>query len=726
MKINKIKLLSLILGLIMVLSCFAACNPAGPGESTPNEDGPNEPGKATVEYDLAEYKFIRPADCPTYLTTLTVSAKNKISEKIGTEVKISSDFLKDDVITDEIKNAKEILVGKTNREESATALAKLTEANTYIITVINNKIVINAQEDGVAAVGALYFVDNIASTLEGTKFKLEEGYCYISEPVNPVSIVNNGNTDAKVIYSSKLQYSVDSQTQATDYLFNQAKEFKNYINDQLGTKFSFGDDWVKSGTDTDALIEIIVGEVDRPEYEEFYNSLGYNEYGFKVIGNKLVIAGTNLTSTNLALESAKAFLKTAFVKNGDGTKSVVLYEGMERIDRSTTWYVDIPEFEGGKYISTHDGDYGDLMIYFEETTAAAFEAYCDKLEAAGYTLWQRHDLESNLHATYTNDDGLVHVTYTDYSKSVRILTALDGSYTLPKNPEKPKYTKVTDTLLTQMACDYSAAENGMAYIITLEDGSFVIFDGGNDLTNYNKKLYEKLVELNKRPDGKIVIAGWFISHIHGDHYRTFIKFCQNYGSLVDIDQVFVNTTSAAYEYNTVSNDRYFQNNVKNLQKLYKFDVVNVHTGMKFYLGNAMFEIIHTEEDVFPDQPYYFNDTSFVWKMTVDGQTSLWTGDASDVSAGIMIKRYAETIKADMVQLAHHGYVGCTKIFYMKVNAGVLFWPTSQKGYDDMNKTSYRYYWINQEAVKRAHTVLLANVNRTIKLPFAEGDDVIIG
>ena len=715
------KWLGCVFCIIALIVCLTACTGNVPHETPPDSNLPTYETKS-VEYDLSAYKIIRPIDCENSLKIFAVSARDKIKNYIDFELVVGSDYIRDNSVTDEIKNAKEILVGQTNREESAKALEKLTEDNTYIITVINNKIVINAKEDGVAAVGALYFADNIAANAEETRITLEEGYCYISEPVNKLVIADGEDPSPKIVYSEDLSDEKDASTNETDYIYDLSADFHKYMETLLDADILLGNDSAKN----EMTYEILIGETERQGYNEFFYSLGYNEYGFEVRGGKLIIAGTNMAATNMAVESAKVFLNQLVTEREDGTKCLELYDGMGKTSFFNGWFVDIPELEGGKYIKTHDADNGELLIYFEETTPEIFSSYCDKLEADGFSLWGENSIDGNLYSTYTRDDGMVHISYTDYTDTIRIVTAKAGSYKLPENTEQPSYPKVTDTYITQLACDYTHAQNNMAYIITLEDGSFVLIDSGDDYTNFTQNIYNKLKKLNKRPDGKIVISGWFITHNHPDHYSSFLKFCNAYGKIVTIENLYINTTSPSYEFNTLGKGRALQEKMKELQANCGFELITVHTGLKFYIANAKIEIMHTEEDTFPQDLFYFNDTSIVWKMTMAGQTSLWTGDASDVSADIMVKKYPTALKSDMVQLAHHGYVGCSNIFYMKVNAGVLFWPTSQKGYDDMNRTSYKYYAANKAAENRAHTVLLANIDRTIKLPFYEGDSVTIG
>ena len=60
----------------------------------------------------------------------------------------------------------------------------------------------------------------------------------------------------------------------------------------------------------------------------------------------------------------------------------------------------------------------------------------------------------------------------------------------------------------------------MTYIITLEDGSFIVIDGGSNGGSNVELLHKKLQELNKR-EGTPVIAAWYLTHIHQDHCPAF-------------------------------------------------------------------------------------------------------------------------------------------------------------------------------------------------------------
>ena len=62
-------------------------------------------------------------------------------------------------------------------------------------------------------------------------------------------------------------------------------------------------DYLKRGQDPDPnACEILIGRTNRPESDEFLRTLKANEYGFAVIGNKLVITGWSDLTINLAMD----------------------------------------------------------------------------------------------------------------------------------------------------------------------------------------------------------------------------------------------------------------------------------------------------------------------------------------------------------------------------------------------------------------------------------------
>ena len=96
------------------------------------------------------------------------------------------------------------------------------------------------------------------------------------------------------------------------------------------------------------------------------------------------------------------------------------------------------------------------------------------------------------------------------------------------------------------------------------------------------------------------------------------------------------------------------------------------------VANAELRVLYTYEDLMPFFVYRdrSNPSSFVYRLTVDGQSFIITGDCCGEASKLMVARYGDTLKADFVQLPHHGRGdgGTSPAFYEKVDADYIIWP----------------------------------------------------
>ena len=91
------------------------------------------------------------------------------------------------------------------------------------------------------------------------------------------------------------------------------------------------------------------------------------------------------------------------------------------------------------------------------------------------------------------------------------------------------YTKVTDTKMTMVGLSQSNV--GTCYVYMLEDGRFVVIDGGSG-TSPVANIYNAMTALYKQAYGKthtqrgekLHIAAWYLTHPHSDHAHTFYNF----------------------------------------------------------------------------------------------------------------------------------------------------------------------------------------------------------
>ena len=161
----------------------------------------------------------------------------------------------------------------------------------------------------------------------------------------------------------------------------------------------------------------------------------------------------------------------------------------------------------------------------------------------------------------------------------------------------------------------------------------------------------------------------------------------------------------------------------------------MHTGQKLYFRNVELEILYTHEDMYPWSIEYFNDTSTVARIktySTDGSgitkdmtptsTSLWLGDAQMRASKVMRATYGQYLKSDIVQVSHHGAVGCEWELYQLTDPTYLLWPNSRETFQNSssnpnNATEYKRinYKIANELKNVKFIVLGEKYNLTITI-----------
>jgi beta-lactamase superfamily II metal-dependent hydrolase len=330
------------------------------------------------------------------------------------------------------------------------------------------------------------------------------------------------------------------------------------------------------------------------------------------------------------------------------------------------------------------------------TTRSGFDIFCDDLIASdNYQLVQRNEIGCNAYVTLNSEDGMLHLYYTEATGSVRIISDTLEKSVLPVMEPKTPREKVTDSALCVMSLDYSHREildgNGMSYVVILEDGRFIIIDGGyrSDAEN----LYKFLRDNNCRADGKIVIAAWILTHSHSDHVGALNEFADRFADKVTLELLICNPTQAFVFRKENQYNSYMTEKLPDV--LAKFGAVRSyrpHSGQRIRFCDAEFEILYTYEDFFPAKLPYMNDSSTVFRLTLGGQTVLFMGDCENLSTNLICDMYGGALKSDILQINHHGYSGGTVELYELVDPCYSMWTTSRPAFD-LRITGEKYQWI---------------------------------
>ncbi|MBR5427501.1 MAG: hypothetical protein IK118_04075 [Clostridia bacterium] len=382
----------------------------------------------------------------------------------------------------------------------------------------------------------------------------------------------------------------------------------------------------------------------------------------------------------------------------------------------------LPSFEAGEKICFYKSSGSTEILRYDSTSEEDFKTYRQKLCDAGFTVYDEHAIENNLFATLTSDTLTVNLYRFAATKTLRIVAEERG----PLFPLTDECERVCDPLLTGMKGETVVASEGMGYIIRLADGSFCIIDGG--MGDPDHVDADKLMDIlnAQKPDGteKPVIAAWIFTHLHGDHVGVFNCFSLDHHDDVVIEKLIYNFPKE--EEVEISDSPYMLDESiyrwnqfkKNLSDFYSdVPVIKAHTGNRFAVRNASFELLFTLDDLYPSSILNgngMNESSILLKMTLDGQTFLWTGDFGFISAELVLKEYGDTLACDFLQMAHHGMNG-TVALYSRVDPTYALLPVWNGGLSGMLKNKQNAWLVCSPKMKQM--IVTGCGTWTIRLPY---------
>ena len=499
--------------------------------------------------------------------------------------------------------------------------------------------------------------------------------------VEYLNVVADKTSDFKII--------IPKNTSSNSYSYSLVFDLQKKIKSLTGARLSVVDDWVKEGTDTAADFEIVIGDCNRQVVNDSRDSFDENQYGYMVSGNKIFVYGWNESS----LSDAIVLLTSNITKNYDRDSKTLKFAKDSIVKKTNTdWRVEIPMFADGKYDGFACSGMDNLLYYYNDTTAEQYNGYVGGLLLAGYEQVYTNQIGENLFGCYKNvqKDTLIYTSYIPAEKTTRLTTApLNKTNFINDSAQE----KITDTKIVQMGLDYENNNSGMCYVIRLEDGRFIIYDGGGSAAQDHTKLYDLLTEMNVRQDG-IHIAAWVITHEHWDHYGNWVKFCNTYGKDVTVDYLIANVPDYATAYyansdpdeNGATYTPIIEGQLATLQGKVKggMKLVTVQTGQNIKIGNCNIEVLYTQSDLYPADMANLNDASLVTRMSFgEGEkTMIFLADIENAGSQIMIKRYGNELKSDYCNFAHHGFWDAPMELYDLIDPTILFWSY------DKNQAAY--------------------------------------
>ncbi|MBQ3063388.1 MAG: MBL fold metallo-hydrolase [Clostridia bacterium] len=248
------------------------------------------------------------------------------------------------------------------------------------------------------------------------------------------------------------------------------------------------------------------------------------------------------------------------------------------------------------------------------------------------------------------------------------------------------------TLLYQIT---ETSEYMMSFVLVTKADNVIIIDGGRP---------EDMPLLKKYVGGRHISA-WILTHAHPDHISGFIaEYNRNRLADFDIERVYYHFPpyEELKERTDVPDLKYFQRELN--ETLPGFleiepeiaDIAHiVRQGESLDIDECHIEFIYTYHDgLFSN---LMNDSSLVFSITTPQKKVLFLGDLGPEGGDVLYEESRHLLKADIVQMAHHGHMNVGMEVYAAVMPEACLWCCADWLYNEPEIPSYLQ---NREKLRR--------------------------
>lgn len=205
----------------------------------------------------------------------------------------------------------------------------------------------------------------------------------------------------------------------------------------------------------------------------------------------------------------------------------------------------------------------------------------------------------------------------------------------------------------------------MSYILTDSLGNVVVIDGGQA---FNKEyLLTTLQEITGKQ--KPVIQAWFLTHAHSDHIEVFVQAVEE--DCVCIENLYYHFPSEAFIEKYENSELYTIKAFHKALPRFKGRAHALNACERIKIGKMDFEILQVFDETEINNA--INNSSMIFRLTFNGKTVLFLGDAGIEAGERLLKKYGTKLKSDICQMAHHGQRGVPREVYEAILPSVCLW-----------------------------------------------------
>lgn len=251
--------------------------------------------------------------------------------------------------------------------------------------------------------------------------------------------------------------------------------------------------------------------------------------------------------------------------------------------------------------------------------------------------------------------GIAGLSLPGVAAGARSGTRENGGFVLWQLPPQTK---------TQMNC----------YVLRTGGGKIIVIDGGN--TGDAPFLRSFLAELGNH------VHHWFISHAHSDHTDAIAAILDDPGAL-KVDAVYGSLPEREWIARHEPGEEVPFDHVLTAVKKAGLHVREHAPGEVMTIDGLRIEILGIKNPEITGNP--INNSSVVMRVGGGRKVVLFTGDLGVEGGDKLLKtRFRDQLRAEYLQMAHHGQNGVSEEFYRAVRPSVCLWPTPDWLWDNDN------------------------------------------
>ena len=355
--------------------------------------------------------------------------------------------------------------------------------------------------------------------------------------------------------------------------------------------------------------------------------------------------------------------------------------------------LDEPVFNCGEGLSMNEAKTSYMQIS-RNTTQEEYYDYVANLEDFGYEPVFNNYIDGNLYNMFVDRlGGYIYTYYLAENGADKGVVRLIQDRSSNVTPEQFSYTTEQSGESEFFMFNHNNSGED-TFLIRTADNSWIVIDGGVSLRGedinglFGTSMYQFMREKSGLADGeKLVIACWYMSHPHRDHFLAFHALIRNHHKDIDLQRVFFNEpdpTVADHDKSQVAEFAACRSSINTFYPNVMY--IKAHTGMKIQLADVTFDVLFTQDDItdfwtLNRQTYYdvwctcfdlpasdpnkaiyrnyhtmynYNNSSMLSIVTVGDLSVLELGDGFRADAWL-VPYYSIDLLAsvDILKIAHH-------------------------------------------------------------------------